>query len=97
MSQVTRIYVEKKPPFAVKAKELREEIKGYRIKRIIDALRSGIGGVTFPELADSLTVGYEASQQAAAAQAAAEAQMAQARQDSIQAAQANEADRKSVV
>ena len=30
----------------------------FRIKRIIDALRTGIGGVTFPELADSLTVGY---------------------------------------
>ena len=29
-----------------------------RIRRIIDALRSGIGGVTFPELADSLTFGY---------------------------------------
>ena len=30
----------------------------FRIKRIIDTLRTGIGGVTFPELADSLTVGY---------------------------------------
>ncbi len=29
MSKVTRIYVEKKQPFAVKAKELKEEIKGY--------------------------------------------------------------------
>jgi len=29
MSKVTRIYVEKKQPYAVKAKELKDEIKGY--------------------------------------------------------------------
>ena len=29
MGNVRRIYVEKKPPFAVKAKELKEEIVGY--------------------------------------------------------------------
>ena len=29
MSSVRRIFVEKKPPFAVKAKELKEEIKSY--------------------------------------------------------------------
>ena len=55
--------------FGLRANEVEEKWKygynptwyynsDYRIKRIIDALRSGIGGVTFPELADSLTVGY---------------------------------------
>ena len=29
MGRVKRIYVEKKPPYAVKAKELREEIGSY--------------------------------------------------------------------
>ena len=29
MSSVKRIYVEKKEPFAVKAKELKEEMKSY--------------------------------------------------------------------
>ena len=29
MSNVRRVYVEKKPAFAVKAKELQAEIKGY--------------------------------------------------------------------
>ena len=29
MGNVRRIYVEKKPPFAVKAKELKEEIESY--------------------------------------------------------------------
>ena len=36
MSEVRRVYVEKKPDFAVKAKELRHEIKSYL----------GIGDVT---------------------------------------------------
>ena len=29
MSKVKRVYVEKKKPYAVKAKELTEDIKGY--------------------------------------------------------------------
>ena len=29
MSKVKRVYVEKKQPYAVKAKELTEDIKGY--------------------------------------------------------------------
>ena len=32
MDRVKRVYVEKKEPFAVKAKELRDELKGYLIQ-----------------------------------------------------------------
>jgi len=49
MSGVRRVYVEKKKPFAVKAKELQEEIRGYlNIKTVTDVrvlIRYDVEGV----------------------------------------------------
>ena len=39
MSKVKRVYVEKKQPYAVKAKELTEDIKGYLGINTLDAVR----------------------------------------------------------
>ena len=39
MSKVKRVYVEKKQPYAVKAKELTEDIKGYLGIKTLDAVR----------------------------------------------------------
>ena len=42
MSTVKRVYVEKKPDYAVKAKELHDEIKNYLKGWIINALKGKI-------------------------------------------------------
>ncbi|MBR5945101.1 MAG: phosphoribosylformylglycinamidine synthase, partial [Lachnospiraceae bacterium] len=59
MSQVTRIYVEKKPPFAVKAKELREEIKGYLgitgVKNVRVLIRYDVENLSDETLKSALT------------------------------------------
>ena len=42
MGNVRRIYVEKKQPFAVKAKELKEELKNYLNLSNVDSVREFI-------------------------------------------------------
>ena len=42
MGNVKRIYVEKKQPFAVKAKELKEELKNYLNLSNVDSVREFI-------------------------------------------------------
>ena len=39
MSKVNRVYVEKKAPYAVKAKELTEDIKGYLEIEVLEEVR----------------------------------------------------------
>ena len=54
MSSVRRVYVEKKPDFAVQAKDLRHEIRSYLdvYKRQGMSVRDGAGCVTLDRCGD---------------------------------------------
>ena len=59
MSKVKRVYVEKKKPYAVKAKELTEDIKGYLgidgLKEVRELVRYDVENLTEDTYKKALT------------------------------------------